>query len=81
MTPVKIIINNGLYQLLQPLPSSITSFCIEYNPNIRVKFSKEQTPHVKAWFNDIIERLDTDYVSFNGVLIPSSDLNKFSQKD
>jgi hypothetical protein len=32
---------------------------------------------LKAWLNSIIDRLDTDYVSYNNVLIPTNELGKF----
>jgi len=78
MTPVQFLINGNPHQLLQPLPDVISSCAIQYNPSVRMLFNTQQSSAVKAWFNTLIDNLSADYVTFNGVIIASSDLNKFN---
>lgn len=73
--PFSIIINNQPYQLGQPPPTQITHLDITIHMPIQIP--SNQTPHIKAWLNLIIERLDCDYVTYNGTLIPTSELTKF----
>ena len=32
---------------------------------------------IKAWLNDVVDRLDTEYAAYNGTLIKSTELRKF----
>lgn len=60
-----------------PLPNIITEFAVEISPFIRLQVDPAQATFIKAWLNNVVDRLDTEYVSYNGTLIKSTDLRKF----
>ena len=72
---ISVSINNQLVELGSPLPDSIYEFSILLFMNVALNAAS--TIAVKAWLNNIIDRLDTDYVSYNNVLIPANELVKF----
>ena len=72
---VSISINNQLVELGSPLPGSIYEFSVLLFMNVTLDAASATA--VKAWFNNIVDRLDTDYVSYNNVLIPTNELVKF----
>lgn len=74
---LSILLNEKQYQIGQPLPDKINSVIIHYLPISPILYPKEQTPLIKAWFNTMIDNLNCEHVSFNDVLIPTSELNKF----
>lgn len=75
LEPFTIVINQQQVQLGQPLPPSIQHFAITISMPMQIP--SDQAVHLKGWLNAIIDRLDTDYVTYNGVLIPASELTKF----
>ena len=42
-----------------------------------MQIHSHQTPQLKQWLNSIIDNLDCEYVSYQNVLIPSSELRRF----
>ena len=72
---ISVSINNQLVELGSPLPDSIYEFSVLLFMNVTLDAAS--TIAVKAWLNSIIDRLDTDYVSYNNVLIPTNELVKF----
>lgn len=72
---VTISINNQLVALCSPLPSSIYELSI--NLHLNGHLDPASATAVKAWLNDIVDKLDTDFVSYNNVLIPTNELVKF----
>ena len=77
MQPILISINKQQVQIGCQLPDIITELAIQTNPFIRLQVDPAQTTFIKAWLNDVVDRLDTEYVSYNGTLIKSTDLRKF----
>ena len=77
MQPILISINKQQVQIGCLLPDTITEFAIQTNPLIRLQVDPAQATFIKAWFNDIVDRLDTEYVLYNGTLIKSTKLRKF----
>lgn len=78
MNPVSITINHLVVQHIgQSLPDVITQFEVYTNPMFPITLNPTQAAEIKQWLNQIIDRLDTQYVVFNGVLILSTDLRKF----
>jgi len=75
MNPLLIIINGQHTQIGGYLPTSIHSFSVTLH--FPMQIPTEQVPRVKQWLNTIMERLSTDYVSYNDTIIPSSELNRF----
>ena len=72
---VTVSINNQLAELGSPLPDSIYEFSVLLFMNVTLDAAS--TIAIKAWLNNIVDRLDTDYVSYNNVLIPTNELVKF----
>ena len=77
MQPILILINNQSVQIGCQLPDVITQLSIDLNPLIQLQCEQHEVALIKAWLNDVVDRLDTDYVSYNGTLIKSTDLRKF----
>lgn len=77
MEPILISINKQLVQLGCKLPNKITEFAVQTNPFIRLEVEPAQATFIKSWLNDIVDRLDTEYVLYNGTLIKSAELRKF----
>ena len=72
---ISVSINNQLVELGSPLPNSIYEFSVLLLMNATLDAASAVA--LKAWLNSIIDRLDTDYVSYNNVLIPTNELVKF----
>ena len=72
---ISVSINNQLVELGSPLPNSIYEFSVLLFMNATLDTASAAA--LKAWLNNIIDRLDTDYVSYNNVLIPTNELVKF----
>ena len=77
MEPILISINKQLVQLGSKLSNKITEFAVQTNPFIRLEVEPAQATFIKSWLNDIVDRLDTEYVLYNGTLIKSAELRKF----
>ncbi len=68
---------NGIpVQLGAPLPFAITCLQIQM-PFMPISFPSEQVPALKTWLNSIVDCLDCDYFTYNGVLIPTDEITKF----
>ena len=72
---ISVSINNQLVELGSPLPDSIYEFSVLLFMNVTLDAAS--TIAIKAWLNNIVDRLDTDYVSYNNALIPTNELVKF----
>ena len=72
---ISVSINNQLVELGAPLPDSIYEFSVLLFMNATLDAASVVA--LKAWLNNIVDRLDTDYVSYNNVLIPTNELVKF----
>ena len=77
MQPILISINKQQVQIGCQLPDIITELAIQTNPFIRLQVDPAETTYIKAWLNDVVDRLDTEYVLYNGTLVKSTDLRKF----
>ena len=77
MEPILISINKQQVQLGCILPDKITEFALQTNPFIQLQVDPAQATFIKSWLNDIVDRLDTEYVLYNGTLIKSAELRKF----
>lgn len=77
MQPILISINKQQVQIGCQLPDIITELAIQTNPFIRLQVDPAQTTYIKVWLNDVVDRLDTEYVLYNGNLVKSTDLRKF----
>ncbi len=77
MQPILISINKEQVQIGCPLPDVITQLSIDLNPFIQLQCEQHEVALIKARLNDEVDRLDTEYVLYNGTLIKSTDLRKF----
>ena len=77
MQPILILINNQPVQIGCQLPDIITQLSLDLNPFIQLQCEQHEVVLIKAWLNDVVDRLDTEYVLYNGTLIKSTDLRKF----
>ena len=77
MEPILISINKQLVQLGCKLSNKITEFAVYTTLFIRLEVEPAQATWIKAWPNDIVDRLDTEYILYNGTLIKSAELRKF----
>ena len=77
MQPILILINNHPVQIGCQLPESITQLSLDLNPLIQLQCEQHEVALIKVWLNDVVDRLDTEYVLYNGTLIKSTDLRKF----
>ena len=77
MEPILISINKQQVQLGCILPDKITEFALQTNPFIQLQVDPAQATFIKAWLNDIVDRLDTEYVLYNEALVKSTELRKF----
>ena len=77
MQPILILINNHPVQIGCQLPESITQLSLDLNPLIQLQCERHEVALIKAWLNDAVDRLDTEYVLYNGTLVKSTDLRKF----
>ena len=77
MEPILISINKQQVQLGCKLSNKITEFAVHTTLFIRLEVEPAQATWIKAWLNDIVDRLDTEYVLYNGTLVKSTELRKF----
>ena len=77
MQPILILINNQPVQIGCQLPDAITQLSLDLNTFIQLQCEQHEVALIKAWLNDVVDRLDTEYVLYNGTLIKSTDLRKF----
>ena len=77
MQPILILINNQPVQIACKLPDVITQLSLDLNPFIQLQCEQHEVALIKAWLNDVVDRLDTEYVAYNGTLVKSTDLRKF----
>ena len=77
MQPILILINNQPVQIGCQLPDVITQLSLDLNPFIQLQCEQHEVALIKTWLNDVVDRLDTKYVAYNGILVKSTDLRKF----
>ena len=77
MQPILILINNQPVQIGCQLPDVITQLSLDLNPFIQLQCEQHEVALIKTRLNDVLDRLDTEYVTYNGTLIKSTDLRKF----
>ena len=59
------------------MPDTITEFAVQTNPFLLIQVSPDRATFIKAWLNDVVYRLDTEDVAYNGTLVKVTDLRKF----
>ena len=77
MQPILILINNQPMQIGCQLPDVITQLSLDLNPFIQLQCEHHEVALIKAWLNDVVDRLDTEDVAYNGTLVKSTNLRKF----
>ena len=77
MQPILILINNQPVQIGCQLPDGITQRSLDLNPFIQLQCEQHEAALIKAWLNNVLDRLDTEYAAYNGTLVKSTDFRKF----
>ena len=75
MEPYQFKLNGEYVQLLERIPERVTSLEVLLHINVRVEHGMGL--HIKTWLNDIMDRLDCEYVTYQGILIPTKELKRF----
>jgi len=73
---ITILINNQSTQIGSELPDVVNQLEVRISPLGILQVPKLQTPAIKQWIKLLISRLDCDYVTYNGILIPVSELKE-----
>lgn len=77
MNPIQILVNGAPIQIGASIPKQVTSLEIT-NLNFPVPINHTQAILIKQWLNTLIDNLDLKYITYNGTLIESSSISKFS---
>ena len=76
--PTFTILINGLpVEFLSPLPPVITQFSVTAHTMLSIQIDLPTSNAIKSWLNQLIDKLDTEYVMYNNTLIPVKELVKF----
>jgi len=74
---VQFIVNGTNIQLLGPIPDTIISLQVR-TPPMRIAVHNSQIEPLKKWLNKVIDNVTSEYVEYQGVLIPTAELKKFT---
>ena len=77
MPPFTILINGIPVEFLSPLPDVITQFSVTAHTMLSIQVDLPTSNAIKLWLNQLIDKLDTEYVMYNNTLIPVKELVKF----
>jgi len=73
---ITILINNQPTQIGSELPDVVNQLEVRVSPLGILQVPKLQTPAIKQWIKLLVSRLECDYVTYNGILIPVSELKE-----
>jgi len=73
---ITILINNQPTQIGSELPDVVNQLEVRVSPLGILQVPKLQTPSIKQWIKLLVSRLECDYVTYNGTLIPVSELKE-----
>jgi len=73
---ITILINNLPVQIGSELPDVVNQLEVRISPLGILQVPKLQTPAIKQWIKLLISRLECDYITYNGTLIPVSELKE-----
>ena len=73
---ITILINNQPTQIGSELPDVVNQLEVRVSPLGILQVPKLQTPAIKQWIKLLISRLECDYITYNGILIPVSELKE-----
>ena len=75
-----ILINGKPQKLGAEVPSVITALAIIYDPYpMPIRVPIHQVPKLKAWLNRVINNCTCSYVSYNKILIATTDCKLFPE--
>lgn len=77
MNFLSIKINGAETQLGSQIPNEVYSLSIDFRSIFPQPIERTQAVLIKQWLNNLVDNITSDYVSFNGTLIPTNELNKF----
>jgi len=78
---LQILVNGKPQELGAEVPPVITALAIVFNPHpmVPVRVPIQQVPKLKAWLNQIINNCTCSHVSYNKVLIATTDCKLFPE--
>lgn len=78
MYNLKIVLNGVDTPLGAQLPDKISSCFITFERlfPVPIQVSQEQAAKIKAWLRTLIQNLDTDFISYNNILISTTNLKE-----
>ena len=75
MKPVEILVNGREVQIGQPV-GQVKSLEVNHM-NMGVQVPKEQVPMIADWMWDLVQRCESEYVTYNGVIIMKSEVQQY----
>jgi len=78
---LQILINRKPQELGTEVPPTITTLTIVFNPHpmMPVRVPIHQVPKLKAWLNQVINNCTCSHISYNRVLIATTDCKLFPE--
>ena len=64
----------------EQLPDKILSLEIHKHPMFSQQLTKQQTLHISNWLWDIVQRLEDEWIIYNGIFIQKSDVKQYKTK-
>ena len=77
MPTFTILINGIPVEFLSPLQEVVTQFSVTAHTMLSIQVDLPTSNAIKSWLNQLIDKLDTEYVMYNNTLIPVKELVKF----
>jgi len=78
MKPVEIIVNGREIQLGQPV--QVVKSLEVTHMNMGVQVPRGQVPLIADWLWDIVQRCESEHITYNGVIILKSEVKKYKGK-
>ena len=79
MKPVEIIVNGREVQLGQPIVGAVLSLEVTHM-NMGVQVPRGQVPMIADWVWSIVQRCESEHITYNGVIILKSEVKKYKGK-
>lgn len=73
---IKFVVNDVQVELLGKLLEKITSLIVQLSP-VYFRILGNQVVLLKKWLNQVVERITSKYIEYQGALVRSNKLVKF----
>ena len=74
---ISFLVNGIQVPLLGKLPDTITSLVIQIPP-MPFRINSKQVAPLKEWLNEVVSKITNEFIEYQGALIPTEDLVKFT---